>query len=242
MGLAGVVLSYVFYLRGRREKKPTYAVRAVTLVQNLASRYPGVEMRFKDRPVENLTVARIAFWNDGRETIAAEDLAPADPTMIKLTGEAEMLEAKMIFFTSKASQISVEQSDSGELRVHFDYLDNYQGGILQLFHTGTDGDDVKLLGSVKGAGNWQRRYRRSDSSFARLAALLGGGTILSAFGLGELFSWHPGLIQVSVFLASMVALWVPIIFIEPRWLGEVPAEFNMFRKGAFSQGVADDRA
>ena len=72
--IIGFVLAYVFYRRSRRSKEPCWSVRNNVLVEGYSSKIGKLDIRFKDEQVENLSIARIAFWNQGAETLDRHDI------------------------------------------------------------------------------------------------------------------------------------------------------------------------
>ena len=102
--------------------------------------------------IQNLTVSKVAFWNDGREIINKSDIVDSDPLRIEAVGTCDILDASVIKETNKINQFSIEKVDNKSVRILFDFLDKKgQGGAVQVIHTGTQSADIKIDGSVKGA-------------------------------------------------------------------------------------------
>lgn len=149
---ASLLLAIHFYLRGRKQKLPKYALRSSSLVRGLVNRVQGLEVLYGGRQIEDLTVSRIAFWNAGRETINYADVATIDPIIVQIGGGAKILEAKIILAKNPANQFRIRKSEEeNQIQIEFEYIDQHEGLIIQFFHTGIDDSNIRLKGTIKGA-------------------------------------------------------------------------------------------
>ena len=90
IAIIGIVLAYVFYRKGLRSKEPCWSVRNNVLVEGYSSKIGKLDIRFKDEQVENLSIARIAFWNQGAETLDRHDIETVNPLRIEADEEIEI--------------------------------------------------------------------------------------------------------------------------------------------------------
>src|SRR5450759_4081788 len=88
LGLLGIWLTF----RSRRTKLLRYAVRSSNLIHDWQSRLPHLSIKYKDEPVENLTLTQIALWNGGGEVVEREDWPERDRLRISTSGEARILD------------------------------------------------------------------------------------------------------------------------------------------------------
>jgi hypothetical protein len=157
LAVVAIVLAIIFYFLSRRLRKPTYAIRNVNLIMDKVKRIESVELLFQKRHVDNLSIARVAIWNRGRETISRENVAIQDPLRIEAMGDVEILEAKIIYEKQKANRFAINMDPSQKkLTIDFDYFDRDEGIILQIFHTGKRKDELSVLGTTKGSGGMQK--------------------------------------------------------------------------------------
>jgi hypothetical protein len=49
------------------------------LIKDFSKKLVNLEVLYSGSKVENLTVSKVALWNDGNETIRQEDIALSDP-------------------------------------------------------------------------------------------------------------------------------------------------------------------
>jgi hypothetical protein len=150
--IVSLFLAVNFYLKGRKQKLPRYALRSSSLVRDLVNKVQGLEMLYSGRHVENLTVSRIAFWNAGRDTISNADVASTDPVIVNIEGGAKILDAKIVYVKNSANKFRISKSsEETKIQIEFEYIDQHEGLIIQFFHTATDDKQITVKGSIKGA-------------------------------------------------------------------------------------------
>jgi hypothetical protein len=188
VGLAGTVigigLAVMFYLWQKREKRPVYAKRNVPIVKKAKETFPALEIHYRGHggdhdKLDNLSVTMIAIWNEGRETVQGSDIAAAAPLTVKGEGEVKILGASVVQMNNTASLATCSYNKKNNAAtLTFDYLDYRQGLVVEVLHTGTTADGVKVEGTFKGCGeikplpglavntpseierrNWGRRFR-----------------------------------------------------------------------------------
>lgn len=169
IGLLGIVLGFVLYLKSRRIKKHRYAIQSTNLVKNYVSRLDGVEITYHQKKISNLTVTKIAIWNDGNETIDRNDVASSDPVTIRIKKDYQILDASIIHSTDKTNGFKLLAKENGLIQISFDYIDHFQGIIVQILHDGRSSHDLTIEGTIKGAGKIVENrflvpYLRSPSS------------------------------------------------------------------------------
>lgn len=153
LALLGIVLAIIFFIRSRRTKEPQYVIRSTNLMRDFTSRLEALEMTYAGERISNLTATKLAFWNNGKDTINGSDIASADPLMVKVNDGYKILDSSVLYAKNAANQFSINQSDDGShVLIQFDYLDADEGGVIQLLHTGKSSDDIEVCGTIKGAG------------------------------------------------------------------------------------------
>lgn len=153
IAVLSVALAVIFYVKGKKAKRPCYAMRSINLVRDLVGKVEALEMFYSGQRIENLTVTKIAFWNGGRETIYRQDIASAEPLIIQAKEGCKILDAKIIYEKNPANQFSINICGSqSTVELQFDYLDKDEGVIIQVIHTGKSSKDIEITGIIKGAG------------------------------------------------------------------------------------------
>jgi hypothetical protein len=219
IGLFGLVIA----ARGRRIRAPRYAVRSYSIVDDFLARVPDAALLYRGQPVRALSLAFVAFWNGGRETMRREDVAQADPIVLRATGVHRILDAVVIQCSSDSIGFRIGPSNSkdSDRSIHFDYLDKDDGAVIKVFHTGTGPGALAVDGTIMGGGHPRLRQGPSETAlgYVQVARL----TALGVLALTVLLSWvnrfgRNGRIA-SVGLRGY--LWVLIIALMLAAIGEV---------------------
>lgn len=158
IAIIGIILAIIFYLRSRRARKPSFFMRSYNLVTDFSSKLDKLQLLYGNTNIENLTVSKIAFWNDGAETIEWSHIVEADPVRIEAVGKCDIIDAYVIKENNTANKFRVEVVNSKSVKILFDYIDKGEGGVIQLIHTGKESTDIELTGSVKGSGKLRSSY------------------------------------------------------------------------------------
>lgn len=158
IGVIGLLLSYYFYKKGTRTKRPY----CLTFTQSIAGRVlldiPDFQLTYKGRSVERLAITKLVFWNAGSETIASGDVPTAAPFLIGLSENVEFLNHNLEFVKRRSNAIMMTlDQDKKHLRVDFEYLDKNDGFVVELLHTGLTDDAIQIQAVFKGAQGLVRR-------------------------------------------------------------------------------------
>lgn len=152
LAIFGIVLAVFFYIRSRRNKEPVYTKKSFNIIQDFSSKLTDLAIKYKNESVNNLTITKIAFWNDGRDTINMVDVAEADPLRISITDDSKILSAEVIYSGNPANRFRISDIKENSVKLLFDYIDKNEGGIIQIIHTGKSSKNIDVKGIIKGAG------------------------------------------------------------------------------------------
>jgi len=167
IGVAGVVFgfitSYIFYRIQKRRRELCWSIDSTNLIKGYSSLFEKLDIQYGEQKIENLTVSKIAFWNNGNETIDGKDIAippfilPTDATTTKL------LDAKIIKTSTVGNRFEIHKKTNDPiLLLQFDYLDPQQGVVIQIIHTGVSVLPLAVGGEVKGVKNIEYKSKRLD--------------------------------------------------------------------------------
>ncbi len=156
VGIVGILITYVGYLRSKRTQKPKYYIRSISL-KSEEFKNTNIDIKKGDRSLPNLTISRVALWNTGL-TLNRKDIAQLDPIRVEISGESEILDVQSLYSKNQNGIKWVIEKDHKSIRINLDYLSNNQGIVLKVFHTGNDSSDLTIKGSLKNGLNISRVY------------------------------------------------------------------------------------
>ena len=155
LAMLSIVVSIYLYRKSRKRKKPVFDKRSINVISDTIQQIGEIDVTFKGSKIENLTVTKVAFWNDGNDTINDTDQAPTDTLKIAISEDYNILESEVIFQSNYTNNIKANISNN-QIDISFDYLDPNQGGIIKFVHTGKKSSDIDLTGTFKGANKLKR--------------------------------------------------------------------------------------
>jgi hypothetical protein len=156
--IASLLATYYFYRKSVRIKEPYWAIHSNNLIQGYSSKLSDLRVLYKREKVENLTISKVLFWNNGADTIDRLDIMTANQLRITGVDKTKLLDVKLLAVNNPSSQFSLEFADDKSCAyLSFDYLDNKQGAVIQVVHSGISSDDIIVTGDVKGVKALKRR-------------------------------------------------------------------------------------
>ena len=152
--IAGLASSYMFFVRGKRDRRPCYYCSSDYIIESAHELIPGLRLHFDGHGADlfDFSISKLVIWNSGRETIRKEDVASADPLRVLIKEGRSILAAKIVYQSNSANlfKCSVNREKT-VATVSFDYLDFEQVVVVEVAHTGTEDDHLTLTGTIKGA-------------------------------------------------------------------------------------------
>lgn len=164
-GLGGIIFTIYFYIKGKKVKKPVYMIRTINLVREKIKKIDKINILYNGNSINDLSITKIAFWNEGKETIDNNDIAKNDPLRLSISNDYMFLDAKIIYQKNTANDFKILMSqDHKYIDINFDYFDFEEGIVLQIIHTGNKNNDISLNGKIKSVKNIRRKESKHSIS------------------------------------------------------------------------------
>jgi hypothetical protein len=235
IGLIGIYLG----IKGWKRKRLRYLIRSTNIFTGIDHMVPNVEVKFPGYGpmIKALTVTKIVFWNSGSDTIKSGDIVTGDPLIVRATTGIVFLSAAVTDCFNPLNKVECIQSkDRTEVAITFEYLDQNQGAMIQIFHTGAGNADIRLNGTVMGASPMKRveltdamakNQKHRPLWIPSVALGVGwGGWLLHAVGL---IRPEPGAQVFPVGAFGIGLLLGTFLFVLIMWLTHIPKPFSKIR-------------
>ncbi|WP_136256622.1 hypothetical protein [Metallibacterium scheffleri] len=148
LGVLGVVLSIVFYLRSKNNLRVAYLQTCELLIGGEGALPDSMEIKYKGNTVSQLWRSTFVIWNLGEVTIDGDAVVESDPLRIHFQGDsAEVLAVEVVRVTRSVIGLKAAIDVKRNIRLAFEYLDHGDGALISVLHT--SGRPI-LLGSIKG--------------------------------------------------------------------------------------------
>jgi hypothetical protein len=177
--IIGIPAAY-YFARGSRQRPNVHYVVDFAVLLDPSGFASGGELTFRGRAVDRVSRTYVAVWNDRGDTVRGEDIVDTDPFRIQL-GEGDAVLQTRLLYTSREQCRLVPIQDEGRVALSFDFLDEGDGGVIEVIHEGSARPTV--TGTIRGASlqpgartadlrpdslQWMRRPRWRDRTKHRL--------------------------------------------------------------------------
>lgn len=234
LGVVGIVLASVFYLRGRRYKRLSFSYCSFPLIAKSVAQIPGFSASFAGNPVHELTMQKIFLWNSGTEMISKGDISTIDAIRVTLPETAQLLTCDVTISSALTNDISVTllPDTPNTANISFDYFAPRQGAVLTLLHTGSEEDPTSVLGTIKGGGS-PSNWRRSTLTgvMQRLILLTGVVLLLILLSVTMVDTWWLNILIVLLLSVLMTVIEYGLLYALSR---RVEAKLERAFNGEFT--------
>lgn len=161
--IIGLPLSIYLYFKSKKEKSLKFEIKSNNIFKNFESIIENIKVTCEDKNISTLTITKILIWCDGKETIYNTDIATQMPLIIKSKEGKEILEAKIVSSNNQTNNTTLEKLENNNYKINFEFLDNKDGFIIQVVHTGSSSKDIILNGKIKGMkGNIEKKDSKNN--------------------------------------------------------------------------------
>jgi len=165
LAILGIFFTVYFYVRSNKNREPIYIIRTINLISDSLFKIVPVEILFSGHKINKLSISKIALWNDGKEAIRPENLAPNEPIKLFIDKKFDILAADILFRKNNANNFQIEISeDKKSINISYDYFKHEEGLVMQVVHTGNRSDDIYFEGDVI-TGKKISRKKLASTSF-----------------------------------------------------------------------------
>ncbi len=150
-GVISLIIGWILLLPTLRSKTLAWTMSSRNIVKDFSSELEGLEIRYRGEEVNNVSTAKVAVWNDGKETIRRDDIIEANPPRLTALGDVRFLYAALIDHNNDESEFAIDVSpDDKSVAIGWYYLDPRHGAVIQIVHTGVSDEDLTLEGKTIG--------------------------------------------------------------------------------------------
>ena len=178
VGTIGVVLT----IRYRKTKRPMYAI---DVFEFDTFAHPNMHWRFKNRKVDKILIARISFWNAGRQTIDRSDIpVSVKGPHIEMADGLNVLDHAIYASNGDSSASLEETQDQKELKLDFELLDQNEYLFVELICEQTEPSNTKwpvdISGKIKGSKIMKGETDPNAEANARLVPFMASISLAAA--------------------------------------------------------------
>jgi hypothetical protein len=149
LAILGIFFTVYFYVQSKKNREPIYIIRTINLISDTLFKIVPVDILFSGNKINKLSISKIALWNDGKEVIKPENMAPNEPIKLFIDKNFDILAAEILFRKNNANNFNIDISeDKKSINITYDYFKHEEGVVLQVVHTANRSDDIYFEGDV----------------------------------------------------------------------------------------------
>lgn len=152
LGVLITVIAFIMQVRSKRKRAVSYTIASTVLIDNKVSAIDGIKVLFQDEEVTTVTVSNIRLWNSGNELLEEGDFYPNYGLKIIVPENEKILAIAVAEQTDVTCNVNVKiSSEIGtEAAILFSCLEPRQGATINVYHTNTRDEEIKITGKIKG--------------------------------------------------------------------------------------------
>ena len=182
IGIIITIIGIIITVRTIKKRKPVYAVETISIIHNNIQKDKDLKIFYGEDEVENVSISKIALWNEGKETIRSNDIASTQPLKIVLNNKYDILNAEILFQKNDGNNFEVSiAKDKKSVNITFEYFDKNDGVIIQIVHTGNSKENITIAGKIKSVKHIKEKYPKEKE--VRFAICLLFWSVFSGFFL-----------------------------------------------------------
>lgn len=235
LAIFAIVLAIIFYFRSQKNKTPCFEEKSNTIIEGLHKSLDGLQVQYKGTVQERITVTKVAFWNDGKETIDRADLVEMDPLRIEVPISIDILDIQVIAASSDSNSVVIGEAISTENEItyplSFEYLDQDEYFVVQIIHNGASQERFEIKGKIKGVKSLEKvTGARLQSSIIGVLPFAGP---INTLMVSPLFMKYFG--SLTYLSIGLFAIW-NLFNGKTDWYVWVGAGFCLFAAGIMFYG------
>jgi hypothetical protein len=150
VGIIGIMIGFLSFLKSRRQRKLAYLVKTTRITEK-QEKIPKFKIMYENKNIEAFSLSRVALFNDGNEVIDSSIMSKKDPLRIIISESFQILDMNLFYIKNEANDFSLIRNEKGNVaEIDFDYMNEGDGCIVEVFHDGAASDDISVAGSFKG--------------------------------------------------------------------------------------------
>jgi hypothetical protein len=149
-GIAALLTGIYFYYASKAYRSLTFYVPPVKSVIVSGGQLSDLQVFFRKKPVQNVTIAQMAIWNRGNEAIRKEHAL--DQIKIVLRPATPILKASVIKVTRPVVEFTCDESqmETGSVPLSWNILEQDDGALVQVVYAGSSNVQLDLEGDIEG--------------------------------------------------------------------------------------------
>jgi hypothetical protein len=147
-----------------------YSIKSYNVISDYSSIYENLTVSYKDEKVENFTVSKVLFHNRGAVTLNRDDINTRNRLRIEVKS-GNILDATVLQENNPSSDFKVSLDRVNKMvMIDFDYLNQYQGAVIEVIYTGLSSNGLDVVGDMKEVKGLRRLPHNLMRTYDRMSS------------------------------------------------------------------------
>lgn len=124
------------HLSANKKKQFSVAFSSFEIIKHGKNKIQNLKLMFNENSINNLTISKFAIWNSGNKVINSYDIVTGQGLEIYCDENTDILEAQIVTEVEPANSFKIIESTAHNVSIGFNYVDNHEGIVVQILHTG----------------------------------------------------------------------------------------------------------
>jgi len=154
IGVIGILVIIGFSLRNRKARTPIWYYRTRIVIDS-----EDISIHFREQLVNRVSVTKLGFVNLGKEPIPNWGVRKPITTYFVDDTISILKEPKILSYSSSGIDFKAALKDK-YIHLSFDFLNQLDGAVIEITHTGDEKSKMKLDGDILGVQEIKERSHR----------------------------------------------------------------------------------
>lgn len=147
--IAAFLFGIYTWIKGQRKKEISYLGTTYKIFQKDEDKISELNVKYKDRKINDFSITKYAIWNSGNEVIEGENIVVEKPLKIRASDEETViLDVSIVKMSEETNGFFINNFNDKEIELKFSYVEPNSGVIVQIMHMGARNFDLE--GKIKG--------------------------------------------------------------------------------------------
>lgn len=154
IGILGIILSLYLYRKSLEAKEPRFYYKTYRDIEKLTvGKSSDIQVLYKDQDVDRVFSTYVWFWNGGKKPINKQDIPQQSKIIFRCIDKefpAKVLDYRILRTSRDAINFVIGEKGDDFISIGFDFLDQNDGAVLEIQHTGSYETEVQSEGIILG--------------------------------------------------------------------------------------------
>lgn len=147
--VVGFPCTLFFGLRNPSKRQFSCVTHFSSIIKSGQSALTKLNILYENNQVTSVSSSIFTLWNSGKIDIRSSDMAMGKELKVIGNNKTKILDARILKVSDESNAFYVNKNENNEVEISFDYVNENEGVVLEVIHTGNQNSlniDCKIKG------------------------------------------------------------------------------------------------